>query len=103
MSGLLFRLAKLNALQKREPQADCDGVYGFRIRKKKAHSIKKKKKLCIKQKANVSVPTGWETAFIRVKGCEGSNSPLLQKVVYVGRLQRMGRAEPFPEPLCASV
>lgn len=50
------------------PHADCDGVHGFRIRRgEKAILLKKKKEkkqLCIKEKANVRVPTGWETAFM---------------------------------------
>lgn len=85
----LLRVNKLNALKKREAHADCDGVYGFRVitfKKKKNLRIEKKNNLCIQQKANVSVPTGWKSAFICVKGCEGSNSARLQKVVYVGSM-----------------
>lgn len=40
--------------------------------------------LCIWVKANVSVPTEWRSAFICVKGCEGSNSRRPWKVANVG-------------------
>lgn len=103
-----LRVDKLNALKKREASADCDGVYGFRVitfKKKKKAFLLKEKSFVSNKKANVSVPTGWKSAFICVKGCEGSNSERLQKVVYVGSMaeRREWATDSRFQSLCVSL